>query len=104
MRTAAELDALIDELTVDAYNDEEQESGFLVAAEEALTRGERARIVGTPVELVGVDLGPDPRAGLRAKVHTSNGRHEVALADLEFDGGSEMRDIVAAYRRWLGWR
>jgi hypothetical protein len=36
MTTAAELDALIEELTVDAYNDEEQLSGFLVGAEEAL--------------------------------------------------------------------
>lgn len=43
MITAAELDALIEELTVDAYNDEEQLSGFLVGAEEALICGERRR-------------------------------------------------------------
>lgn len=36
MTTAAELDALIEELTVDAYGDEEQLSSFLVGAEEAL--------------------------------------------------------------------
>jgi len=36
--TAAALDALIDELTIDAHNDEEQETGFLVGAEEALVR------------------------------------------------------------------
>lgn len=34
MTTAAELDGLIDELTVDAYNDEEQLGGFHVGAEE----------------------------------------------------------------------
>lgn len=33
MTTVAELDALIDELTVDAYGDEEQLSGFHVGAE-----------------------------------------------------------------------
>jgi hypothetical protein len=32
MTTAAELDALIEELTVDAFNDEEQLSGFLSSA------------------------------------------------------------------------
>lgn len=31
-----ELDALIDDLTVDAYDDEEQLAGFLVGADEAL--------------------------------------------------------------------
>ena len=43
MTTAAELDALIEELTVDANGDEEQLSSFLVGAE-ALARGEHATI------------------------------------------------------------
>ncbi|HEY5276405.1 MAG TPA: hypothetical protein VIK38_07705 [Coriobacteriia bacterium] len=37
-------------LSVDAYNDEEQLSGFLVGAEEALVRGEQATIAGVSVE------------------------------------------------------
>ena len=39
MTTTAALDALIEELTVDAYGDEEQLGGFLVGAEGALVRG-----------------------------------------------------------------
>jgi hypothetical protein len=35
MTTPAELDALIEDLTVDAYGDEAQLSGFLVGAQEA---------------------------------------------------------------------
>ncbi len=35
----SEPDALIDDLTVDAYNDEEQLAGFLVGADEALQGG-----------------------------------------------------------------
>jgi len=56
----SELDALIDDLTVDAYNDEEQLSGFLVGAEEALKYGERAWVVGVEVKVVGLtwDLTP----------------------------------------------
>jgi hypothetical protein len=68
MTTAAELDALIEELTVDAYGDEEQLSSFLVGAEEALVRGEPATIAGTPVEVTSVDCGPDARTGLTARV------------------------------------
>jgi hypothetical protein len=40
MTTTAQVDALIDELTVDAYGDEEQLKGFLTGAEEALRRGD----------------------------------------------------------------
>lgn len=41
MTTAAELDALIEELTVDAYNDEEQLSGFLCGAERSFAASAR---------------------------------------------------------------
>jgi hypothetical protein len=37
-----DLDALIEELTVDCYNDEEQLTGLLTGAEEALVVGEIA--------------------------------------------------------------
>jgi hypothetical protein len=102
MTTVAELDALIDELTVDAYGDEEQLSGFHVAAEEALSRGERATIVGVDVEVVGIGCGPDARSGLLARVRRDGAMHDVALADLGFDSDSQLGLVVAAYRRWLG--
>lgn len=105
MRTPSQLDALIDDLTVDCYNDEEQETGFQVGAEEALVRGERARLAGHEFEVRSVIHGPDVRTGLRARVRGQDGAtHEVALSDLEFPDDSELRTVVAAYRRWLGWR
>ena len=102
MTTAAELDALIEELTVDAYSDEEQLSGFLVGAEEALVRAEQATIAGVTVEVLRIDCGPDVRTGLTALVLRDGARHEVALADLSFAPGSELKVVVAAYRRWQG--
>jgi hypothetical protein len=102
MTTAAELDALIEELTVDAYNDEEQLSGFLVGAEEAVVRGEQATIAGVSVEVISVDCRPDARTGLTARVSRDGARHEVALADLTLAPGSELGVVVAAYRRWQG--
>ena len=99
MTTIPDLDALIDELTVDAYNDEEQLSGFHVGAEEALRRGEHATIAGV---VVAVDCGPDARIGLLARVSREGAAYDVALADLAFSAGSELGRVVAAYRRWLG--
>lgn len=62
MTTIADLDALIDELTVDVdvYNDDEQLVGFLVGAEAALRSGEAARIVGAEVEINSIDRGKTP--------------------------------------------
>jgi hypothetical protein len=100
MTTAAELDALIEELTVDAYGDEEQLSSFLVGAAEALVRGEHATIAGTPVEVTSVVCGPDARTRLTARVLREGERFGVALADLRFAPDSELGVVVAAYRRW----
>lgn len=102
MTTTADLDALVDELTVDAYNDEEQLSGFHVGAEESLRRGERATIAGVVVEVMAVDCGPDARTGLLARVSREGVRYDVALADLVFADNSELGFVVRAYRRWLG--
>jgi hypothetical protein len=87
MTTAAELDALIEELTVDAYNDEEQLSG------DDRRRQRRCHHV---------DCGPDARTGLTARVSRGGARHEVALADLTLAPRSELGAVVAAYRRWQG--
>jgi hypothetical protein len=103
-RTArlSELDALIDDLTVDAYGDEEQLAGFLVGADEALQRGEPALLVGVEVNVFEVDSGPDARAGLTARVQHDGQTYDVALADLSFAADSQLGRIVAAYRRWQG--
>lgn len=61
MTTAAELDALIEELTVDAYNDEEQLSGLLVGAEGALVRGEHATVA---VALADLTFAADSALGV----------------------------------------
>lgn len=98
----SELDALIEDLTVDAHNDEEQISGFLVAAAEVLQRGETAMTVGVEVDVLEIDAGADARTGLIARVRRDDTTYEVAFADLTFPAGSELELIVAAYRRWQG--
>ena len=62
----ATLDALTEELTVDAYGDEEELVGFLTGAEDALEVGEICTIAGAEIRIVAVDCGPDARRGLLA--------------------------------------
>lgn len=102
MTTTAALDALIEELTVDAYGDAEQFASFHIGAEEALVRGEPATTAGASVEVLSVASGPDARTGLTALVARDGAKYEVALADLIFGSGSELGVVVAAYRRWQG--
>jgi hypothetical protein len=71
MTTIAQLDALIDELTTDAYGDDEQLTGFLTGAEEALRRGEPAQIVGVDLDVLAVNAGPDLRTGLSSRTRKS---------------------------------
>lgn len=102
IRSAAELDALIDELTVDCYGDEEQLTGFLTGAEEALVAGEIAAIAGTQVRVIAVDCPSDLRRGLTALCERDRHRYELSLADIRFGDASELGLIADAYRRWLG--
>ena len=98
----AALDALIEELTVDAYGDEEQLVGFLTGAEDALAVGEIATVAGVEIRIMAVDCGQDARRGLLAECERDHQRFEVSLAGLTFGPSSELGQIVAAYRRWLG--
>lgn len=102
MTTAAQLDALVNDLTLDADDDEEQLSGFLIGAEEAIQEHQPASIVGVEVQVVRLSAGPDARTGLTGFVRRDGTTHEVALADLTFAVGSELGLVVAAYRRWQG--
>lgn len=101
-RSARDLDGLIDEITVDAYEDDEQLTGFLVAAEEVIEAPEPASIVGVDVEVIAIDTGPDARTGLLSRCRRGGGVHEVAFADLTFPAASELGLIRDAYRRWQG--
>lgn len=97
-----ELDALIEELKLDAYGDEEQLTGFLTGAEDALDPPEPATIVGVTVQVTAVTVGPDVRRGLVAVCEREGTRHHVSLADLRFEPGSQLGLVANAYRRWLG--
>jgi hypothetical protein len=100
--SSSELDALIEELTIDCYNDEEQLTGLLTGAEEALVVGEIATIAGMEIRVVAVDCPTDIRRGLTAVCERDGKRFELSLADLRFGDDSELGRVTDAYSHWLG--
>ncbi len=100
----AELDALINDLIVDCYNDEEQLTGLLTGAEEALVIGEVATIAGADIRIMAVDFPSGMRRGLTAVCERDGERFELSLADIRFGDASELGRVAGAYRRWLGCR
>jgi len=97
--SAARLDALIEDATVDAYNEAEQATAFLSVIEEHVTMPFAASASGAAVTVEGVDLA-DARAVVA--LCRLRGKHRrVRLDDIELTAprpkGAEW---IAAYCRW----
>ncbi|HET6747636.1 MAG TPA: hypothetical protein VFL71_00115 [Actinomycetes bacterium] len=86
----ADLEALIEEITVDCYGDEEL-TGFLTYLEDALERPVEATVVGVPVTIVGVDSPAGALRGLVARCRRDDAEYEVSLLDVALPRGSELR-------------
>ena len=98
----ADLEALIVEITVDCYGEEEELTGFLAYLEDALERPVEATVVGVPVTIVGVDCPAGALRGLVARCRRDGAEYEVSLLDVMLPRGSELARVLAAYRCWAG--
>ena len=98
----ADLEALIEEITVDCYGEEEELTGFLTYLEDALERPVEATVVGVPVIIVGVDCPAGALRGLVARCRRDGADYEVSLLDVALPRGSELARVLAAYRYWAG--
>jgi hypothetical protein len=97
----SELDDLIDEITVDAHDEDEQLMGFEVAFEEDASFPCRGTVIGEDVVVLSVSRG-DRRAELVATCRRGGRDYEVALLDVEIDADVTTSRLIAAYRRWIG--
>jgi hypothetical protein len=98
---AQTLAQLIDEFTVDAYDINEQLSGFLQVFQDEVTTPISATVLGVAVEVVSLDLEGDERRGLVARCRHPEATETVALADVHFGPDSVAGWLHAAYRTWL---
>jgi Calcium binding len=97
-----ELDALIEEITVDCYSEDEELSGFLTYLEEALEQPVQVTVMGMPVTLVGVHSADGPLPGLVAHCQRDGDDYPVCLLDVAVPRGTEVGRVLAAYRHWAG--
>jgi hypothetical protein len=96
-----ELDALVDEITVDCHDEYEQLTGFENAFDEDANFPCSATVVGETVEVLSV-AADDDRCELIATCQRNGKPYEIALLDLTIDGYPATSRLLAAYRRWRG--
>jgi len=95
-----QLDELIEEATIDAYDEEEQATGFYTMIDDNLALPFRTRMLGIEVSVVAVEMDDD---GIKAVCESAGKQQRVGLLDLPLPSpppsGAEW---IAAYRRWRG--
>jgi hypothetical protein len=95
-----QLRELIEEATVDCYNEEEQAMGLFTMIEENLALPFKTTVLGIVTDVVSVDIDED--GGLIAVCKSGGHRQRIALADLPLPtpppAGAEW---IAAYRLWV---
>ena len=94
------MDALIEEVLVDAYGDGEQLSAFeCVFAEAGLPVS--ALVVGMACSLDQIEFEGDERRGLVGVVTLDGRRERVSLVDVSItEKSNEAARLLAAFRRW----
>ncbi|MET7457793.1 hypothetical protein ABZT03_39280 [Streptomyces sp. NPDC005574] len=98
---AAELEAMIEEATVDAYNDDEQVTGLFTMLEEYLALPFTTAVVGVEVSVDGIDLTPDGR--IVALCSRGGMRQTIGVLELPLPSPApEGAEWIEAYRHWAG--
>jgi len=97
----AELEALIEEATVDAYNDDEQLTGLFTMLEEHLGLPFTTTVLGVEVTVRGIDLTPDGR--IVALCSRGGVRQSIGILELPLPSPApEGAEWIDAYRHWAG--
>lgn len=98
----AKLDELIEEATVDCYNDSEQVTGLFTMIEEHLALPFQTTVLGIPVTVAHVDVTTADQivAICRREEH----RHTIPVLQLPVpDPPPDGWEWIEAYRRWARW-
>ncbi|MFC4534627.1 calcium-binding protein [Sphaerisporangium dianthi] len=100
-RSRAELDALVAEAIVDAYDEHEQLSGFHVMLEEHLSVPFTTIVLGVEVTVKKIDLLPG--SGIVAICTRGPHRQAIGICDLPLPTPSqEGSEWIDAYSHWVG--
>jgi hypothetical protein len=96
------LDDMIEEITVDAYGDDEKLWAFLQAFGDNVELPADGFVIGEPVSVIDVDYDGNERRGLTARCRREDGsEHVVAVSEVVFPQALAGARHIAAYRKWL---
>ncbi|MEK7668551.1 MAG: calcium-binding protein [Gemmatimonadota bacterium] len=96
-----QLDRLIAEATVDAYNESEQVGGLYTMMEESLAVPFTTELLGVAVTVEGVDLTDDDR--IVAVCRRGKTRQRISILDLPLpEPPPQGAQWIHAFRRWVG--
>jgi hypothetical protein len=97
----AELEAMIEEATIDAYNEDEQLTGLFTMLDEYLAVPFTTVVLGVEVTVRGVDLTPDGR--IVALCSHDGVRQSIGIPELPLPiPAPEGAEWIEAYRHWVG--
>jgi Calcium binding len=97
----ARLEAMVEEATVDCYNEEEQATGLFTMIEENLTVPFETRVLGVSVTVTSVDLTDSIQ--IVATCCRDGLRQAIPILDLPLPTPPPAgTDWIEAYRRWQG--
>lgn len=95
------LEALLEEATIDCYDEEEEFAGVLISVDENVHWPLPAELAGTSVEVLGLDeSSSSTRRGIVARIRRGGKEYTAALADLTFDDVDETSGEWLAMFRW----
>jgi len=96
----AELDNLIDEITVDAHDEDEQLMGFENAFDEGGNFPCLGTVIGHDVEVLSISRATN-RHELIATCQRDGHRYDIALLDIDLQADPATARLIAAYCRWI---
>ena len=98
---AKDLDRLIEEATVDAYDESEQAGGFFAMIDEHLAVPFTTQVLGQEVTVARVDM--TNRDQIVAICSRGKAKQAISILDLPMpDPAPEGAEWIDAYRRWHG--
>lgn len=97
----AGLDAMVQEATVDCYNESEQATGLFTMIEEHLDFPFETSVLGVTVTVAGVDISDDDQ--IVAICVRGKTRQVIPILDLPLpEPAPQGAEWIAAYRHWSG--
>jgi Calcium binding len=98
-RSASRLDALIEEATVDAYDESEQKAGFFTMLENHLAVPFSTEVLGMTVTVETIDMTDDEE--IVAVCVRGKSRQRIRILELPLpERPPEGAEWIDAYRRW----